>query len=361
MIKKVLIVDDDQEMLLALKEGMEKYDDTFSVLMAGDGRIAVEKLKQHTVSLVVTDLKMPIMDGFAVLSHVMQNYPGIPVIIITGYSTPEMERLAKKGGAVGYIEKPFMINKLAKRIMETLRKESDGGSLHNVSSGMFLQLMEMEQKTCTIRIVDKKTEKQGILFFKNGELLDARLDRLQGEDAAYRIFSWDEVNLSIQNECLQNEKKIHKDLQAILLEAMRLKDEIGEEEPPEPVKQVVEPAVPRPAPVAEDKPALNRAASSKTALNQASYAKIENMKKKLREAAGDRCGMEDVYHDDSWNNLIDNLKLVGDLFDAGEFRLSYIDKGDEEDFILVPGLETTVVTVNPKCPRDRLVQALTEN
>ena len=165
MIKKVLIVDDDQEMLLALKEGMEKYDDTFSVLMAGDGRIAVEKLKQHTVSLVVTDLKMPIMDGFAVLSHVMETYPGIPVIIITGYSTPEMERLAQKGGAVGYIEKPFMINQLAKRIMETLRKESDGGSLHNVSSGMFLQLMEMEQKTCTIRIVDKKNRKAGESFF----------------------------------------------------------------------------------------------------------------------------------------------------------------------------------------------------
>ena len=361
MIKKVLIVDDDQELLLALKEGMEKYDDTFSVLMAGDGMIAIEKLKQHTVSLVVTDLKMPIMDGFAVLSHLMEYYPGIPVIIITGYSTPEMERLAKKGGAVGYIEKPFMINQLAKRIMEALRKESDGGSLHNVSSGMFLQLMEMEQKTCTIRISDKKTEKQGILFFKNGELLDARLERLQGEDAAYRIFSWDEVNLSIQNECLQNEKKIHKDLQAILLEAMRLKDEIADEEQPQPEKQAVEPSAPQPAPVAANGAASNEAAMNKAAMNKASYAKIEQMKKKLREAAGDRCGMEDVYHDNSWNNLIDNLKLVGDLFDAGEFKLSYVDRGDEEDFILVPGPETTVVTVNPKCPRDRLVQALTDN
>ena len=166
------------------------------------------------------------------------------------------------------------------------------------------------------------------------------------------------MNLSIQNECLQNEKKIHKDLQAILLEAMRLKDEIGEEQAPVPVPEIqaVEIPAPQPAPVAASKPV-----SDKTAMNQASYAKIENMKRILREAAGDRCGMEDVYHDDSWNNLIDNLKLVGDLFNAGAFKLSYVDKGDEEDFILVPGPETTVVTVNPKCPRDRLVQALTGN
>ena len=46
MIKKVLIVDDDQEMLLSLKEGHGRYDATFSVLLAGDGVLALEKLKK---------------------------------------------------------------------------------------------------------------------------------------------------------------------------------------------------------------------------------------------------------------------------------------------------------------------------
>ncbi len=348
MIKKVLIVDDDQEMLMALKEGLEKYDDTFSVLMAGDGMIAVEKLKQNTISLIVTDLKMPVMDGFSLLAHVMEKYPGIPVIIITGYSTPEMEKLAAKGGAVGYIEKPFMINHLAKQIMETLRKESDGGTLHNVSSGMFLQLMEMEQKTCTIRIYDKKSGKQGILFFNGGELMDARMDSLSGEEAAYRIFSWDEVNLSIQNVCQMLHKNIRKDLQAILLEAMRLKDEGGADEIGEPPKSTGKsPSSP---------PADYRSIDGNAAL----AANIESVKKRLKEAAGDRCGMEDVYHDGSWNELIEIFKKAGEMFNAGPFKLSYIDRGDTDDFILLPGNQTTVITVNPKCPRDRLVQALTE-
>ncbi len=57
----------------------------------------------------------------------------------------------------------------------------------------------MEQKTCTIRLEDKSTAEKGILFFSEGELLDARVNNLKGESAAYKIFSWEEVNLSIQN------------------------------------------------------------------------------------------------------------------------------------------------------------------
>lgn len=166
MIRKVLFVDDDKEMLLALKEGLEKYNDTFSALMAQDGMEAVDTLKTHSVSVVVTDLKMPRMDGFNLLAHIMEHFPEIPVIIITGYSTPEMKRLAKEGGAVGYISKPFLIEDLGQLIVKTIRKESEGGTLHSVSSGMFLQLMEMEEKTCTIRLLDKQTGKEGILFLE---------------------------------------------------------------------------------------------------------------------------------------------------------------------------------------------------
>ena len=206
MIKTVLLVDDDQEMLLALKGGFTRYRDSFGIQLAADGLQAVEKLKQSVISLVVTDLKMPGMDGFELLAHIMEHYPDIPVIIITGYSTPEMERLAREGGAVGYIAKPFLIENLARQIIERLSRESEGGTLHNVSSGMFLQLVEMEQKTCTIRLEDKLTAKKGILFFQNGKLLDARANDLKGENAAYEIFSWDQVNLSIQNGCALKKK-----------------------------------------------------------------------------------------------------------------------------------------------------------
>ena len=336
MIKNVLLVDDDHEMLIALKEGFQKYKDSFSILLAADGLKAVESLKKNTTSLVVTDLKMPGMDGFELLVHIMEQYPDIPVIIITGYSTPEMEHLAREGGAIGYVAKPFLIENLARQIMSTLRKESEGGTLHNVSSGMFLQLVEMEQKTCTIRLEDKFSNKKGSLFFKEGELLDARANDLQGENAAYEIFSWDQVNLSIQNGCVLKEKRIHCEMQHLILEAARRKDEsVGEDVQPA-VMEAVEPFEPGPVDV------------------------IVAIKEKIEAKLGPSCGLEDIYQDKSWDSRLLQLSKAGVFFNIGELEMGYIDKGEENDFIVLPGENTSVISVNPKCPRDKLLQVLSE-
>jgi CheY-like chemotaxis protein len=334
MIKNVLLVDDDKEMLLALEEGFQKYQESFAVILAEDGLKALERLKANVISLVVTDLKMPRMDGFELLAHIMEHYPDIPVIMITGYSTPEMERLAREGGAVGYISKPFLIENLARRIMTTLRQESEGGALHNVSSGMFLQLIEMEQKTCTIRLEDKSSGRKGILFFREGELLDARVNSLKGEAAAHKIFSWDEVNLSIQNGCALNDNKIQKDLQGLILEAMRQKDETDSESIPA-------------AMTPEDGP-----------LEAPHSNSIQHIKEKIEKALGQRCGLEDIYQDNSWDSRVAEFSKVGEFFNIGKLVLGYIDKGDPTDYIFLFKEKTTVIAVDPKCPRDKILQVV---
>ena len=336
MIKNVLLVDDDTEMIHALKEGFKRYQESFEVLLAEDGLKAVESLKKNIISLVVTDLKMPNMDGFELLAHIMEHYPDIPVIIITGYSTPEMENLARKGGAVGYIAKPFLIENLARQILKTLRKESEGGALHNVSSGIFLQLIEMEQKTCTIRLEEKTSGKKGILFFNEGQLLDARVNNLQGEAAAHEIFSWDAVNLSIQDGCALKENKIKSELQPLILEAMRRKDESEPEEIPESVLEQIEPPQEGPA------------------------ERLNRLKKRIEAQIGQQCGLEDLYQGDFWDSRMAQLSRAGEFFHFGKMMLAYIDSGDRSDYILIPGPKTTVIKVDPKCPRDKLIRVITE-
>lgn len=63
-----------------------------------------------------------------------------------------------------------------------VKKETEGGILKNASLEMFIQLIEMESKTCTIRIVNEKTFEKGVLFFKNGELYNARFLNTIGKD-----------------------------------------------------------------------------------------------------------------------------------------------------------------------------------
>jgi CheY-like chemotaxis protein len=304
--------------------------------LAENGLQALEVLEKNIISLVVTDLKMPKMDGFELLAHIMQHYPDIPVIIITGYSTPEMEKMAREGGAVGYIAKPFLIENLARQILTTLRRESEGGTLHNISSGMFLQLIEMEQKTCTIRLEEKAGGKKGILFFRDGELLDARLNNMQGESAAHEIFSWDAVNLSIQNGCALKENKIQSDLQPLILEAMRRKDEEKPEVVPEGVIEQIESAP------------------------EAAADQLTRLKAKIEKKIGQQCGIEDLYQDTLWDTRLTQLSKIGAFFQLGKFRIAYIDKGDTHDYILIPDQRTMVISVDPRCPRDKLLRVITD-
>lgn len=332
MKSKVLIVDDDKEMLLSLKEGLERYSDVFSVIKAEDGVIATEKLNQDLVSIVVTDLKMPRMDGFELLSYIMENFPEIPVIIITAYSTPEMEKLAKKGGAIGYIEKPFLIDELAKKIIEILRREADGGSLHDISSGMFIQLIEMEQKTCTIRIKDKRSGKQGIMFFNEGVLMDAKVNGIKGEEALYEIFSWDQVDLSIQNSCPIKECHVEADLRAILLDAIRRRDE----EKAEQIEEIDE------AELIHDEELLSKIKAV--------------FQKEIRE----RTSSIKPEFNDKYDKMILMMEELGLELNAGEFKLCYIEKGKGPDLLLVPAGGTIVVEVGIRIPKEKIINKISD-
>jgi hypothetical protein len=201
----------------------------------------------------------------------------------------------------------------------------------------------MEQKTCTIRLIDKTSGKEGVLFFCDGELFDARTAGLKGESAAYKIFSWDEVNLSIQNECRQKEQKIHRDINAILLEAMRLKDEAGEEAEPEVVQEEIE----------EIEELPEELESKKT-------DPLMHIQTRLKEEVGERCGLEDIYQDNSWDGFMAQISRMGAFFRAGKLKLIYLDRNEPNDLILVPGYKTSVLLVNAKCPRDRIINILSE-
>ncbi len=225
MTKKVLFVCDDQKTLSVLEKGLEKYAKVFSALLANDEAVAKELLGEKTISLVVADVTMSQTDQHAFLTHLKENYPDIQLVLLADENPPENDMSILEKATAGHINRPFSADDLAKKIIVALKNEADGGILHGTAPGTFLQLVEMEQKTCTIRLNDEATGDQGVLFFLEGELLDARVKTMRGRDAAYKILAWNEATLAIQESCPIRENKVQADLQALLLEAMRLKDE----------------------------------------------------------------------------------------------------------------------------------------
>jgi DNA-binding NtrC family response regulator len=104
-MNRILIVDDELNMRLVLRAMLKK--EGYEVFVAEDGLAALNILKDNDVSAIVTDLKMPRLDGMGLLDRVTREYPSIPIIIITAYGTVNTAVDALKKGAFDYITKPF--------------------------------------------------------------------------------------------------------------------------------------------------------------------------------------------------------------------------------------------------------------
>jgi CheY-like chemotaxis protein len=384
MRPKVLIVDDDQAWLRLMQIELEDFSDSFSVLTAKDGNEALDILNKEHISFVVTDLRMPGMDGYDLLSQILKGFPDIPVYIITAYDKPKTRDVVFKSGAAGYLTKPFSAEELVDAISHSLRKRAEGGSLHNVSLETFLQLIEMEQKTCTLHISDKKRKKGGVLFFRHGDIMNARIGNRQGKDAAYEILSWSNVSLSIEHDCVFQDKKINGDLQAILLDAMRSKDEgdaedIAESEDSagdeillkEPVKpkssetaRGVRPnftarPIPKDKPKPSDRTRLRISREDQASgIDFSTMSPIDAVRKKIELQIGNRNGVQDVYQDQSWNGLINEASKIGESVNFGKLNVFYVNKGSDEHLIVVPGSEIAVVSISGDSPRNRILDIL---
>ncbi|MDF1593400.1 MAG: response regulator [Desulfobacterales bacterium] len=344
MHKKVLIVDDDRILLSLTENKLKKHKDNFTVLTAEDGLQAVSILKENHISLVVTDLHMPHMDGFALLAHLSEHYPDIPVVILTAYSSPNSKKSAIEGGAAEYLEKPFVMEELTQKIITRLAKESEGGILQTVPLEMFLQLVEMEQKTCTIRVTNKTSGLKGVLFFNNGELFDARVQDAKGLQSAYQILSWNNVALSIQDTCPVKTKQINDNLQAILMDSMRLKDEAAESDGSQPEN-------PPPHYASMKEPELSQSHEVSPAV--AIHSKLDKLE-------GEKKWLKEILYDNSWDNLTTEAIALGKFFKAGDLKSCYVNTGAATDYIILPADKTIVVSVNTQCPHDKIIQVLSE-
>ncbi len=218
----VLIVDDDENFLHSLIDGFKSFEDQFGIMTAHNGEEAIAILDEQDIHLVLTDLKMPKMDGFALVAHLSSHHPTIPVIVMTAFGTPDMEESLKEIGAFQYIEKPIDFNLLVTKILNGLDGRSKG-FITGISLSSFLQLLEIDKKTCTVTV--RSGQYHGNMYFKNGDLLDADTDDLVGIDAAFEIVSWKNVEIVLANSCAHKEHNISNTLGFILLEASRRQDE----------------------------------------------------------------------------------------------------------------------------------------
>ena len=115
---KILIVDDDQVALRNLRHILVK--EGYEVATSLTGLRAMELLEEEEYDLVLTDLRMPMVDGMEILERTRHLYPDSEVIMITGYTKQDAAIIAIKAGAYNYVVKPYKLDEVRKVVREAL-------------------------------------------------------------------------------------------------------------------------------------------------------------------------------------------------------------------------------------------------
>ncbi|MBI4355965.1 MAG: sigma-54-dependent Fis family transcriptional regulator [Candidatus Omnitrophica bacterium] len=115
---RILMVDDDPLIRGSLYELLRRRH--FDVETAADGTEALERLKQKSFRLVITDLRMPAIDGMSLLAHIRSEYPDVSVVLITGFGTIASAVEAIRQGAFDYLTKPVQPEELEATIQRAI-------------------------------------------------------------------------------------------------------------------------------------------------------------------------------------------------------------------------------------------------
>lgn len=129
--KKILIVDDDPFILELLGIFISSFGYEFTA--AEDGLQAVDQLKEDDYTIVITDMKMPRMDGMQLLRHIKEYYPSIDVIVVTGYTGSFSYTDVIKAGASDFISKPFNADELEAKLNRIIREQMIVRELEHIS------------------------------------------------------------------------------------------------------------------------------------------------------------------------------------------------------------------------------------
>ena len=123
MKKRILIVDDEEPVLFVLKNSLVKHRKDYEVVTVSNGQLALEHIQLRPFDLIITDYRMPDMNGLEFMQAVKGTHPDARIILMTAYGTEALEREVNKLDAFRYLTKPLDINMFRQIVADALQKE----------------------------------------------------------------------------------------------------------------------------------------------------------------------------------------------------------------------------------------------
>jgi CheY-like chemotaxis protein len=254
---RVLIVDDDPWILRMVSTLLEKRG--YAISTAGDGEEGLMRADQLRPDLIITDVMMPKLDGWA-LVRALRSRPElalVPVIFLTALGGEDDRIRGFRLGADDYLPKPFRFEELDLRVANALKKakatqqkaqemkeapvEPAGGTPGKKSVGIhgtleqlglssLMVMIEMERKSGILRL--ERVGVTGRIFCREGRVIAARLDgdrappkARKGAEAVYHMLTWADGRFDFSGVDVDMEDEVNSTTTHLLMEGARLIDE----------------------------------------------------------------------------------------------------------------------------------------
>jgi CheY-like chemotaxis protein len=226
----VLIVEDEADLATNIASYLDSLGGEFDVALTGSAEAGLAQLQVRPVDVLLTDVRLPGMDGIGLVKKVAGLGRNIKVIVMTAYGTPDTKRMALHAGAFRFLEKPLDLGELRELLQDAARSDSGwSGLVGGLDIFDITQLMAMTGKSRAIRVSFGK--QKGILVFENGSLAHASTKDAEGDQAFFTMAEWaggsfEEISGSRAKGFPSN---ITLPTTNLLLEAARLRDEASQQ------------------------------------------------------------------------------------------------------------------------------------
>jgi CheY-like chemotaxis protein len=251
---RILIVDDDPWILRMVSTLLEKRG--YGIVTAGDGEEGLMRADQLKPDLIITDVMMPKLDGWALVRALRSRaeFALIPVIFLTALGGEEDRIRGFRLGADDYLPKPFRFEELELRVANALKKRMQTrqkaeevmapqppplpgkkpvgihGQLEQLGLSSLLVMIEMERKSGILRV--ERPGATGRIFAREGKVIAARLDgqaappnAKKGAEAVYHMLTWAEGRFDFSGVEVDMEDEVKSTTTHLLMEGARLIDE----------------------------------------------------------------------------------------------------------------------------------------
>jgi DNA-binding response OmpR family regulator len=240
--QKLLLVDADPRSVRVLEVSLKKAG--YSVTTATDGLDALAKIESLTPDLVLSDTRLPKLDGYTLVRKLKERleWAAIPIVFLTSQKSIEDKIRGLELGVEDYLTKPIFVRELLARVNLLLARRTQeniaasnkspmsgrtrfSGSTQDLAVVDLLQTFEVSRKSGVVHLHSGGHDAH--IYFRDGKVVDAELGRLRGEEAIYRSLIWNEATFEVEFKTVANEDVIDGSTQALLMEGMRRVDEWG--------------------------------------------------------------------------------------------------------------------------------------